>query len=496
MQGDGNAVIGTRGDRDRGGIDMVERLKADLCVIGGGSAGLALAAGASQMGAKTVLIESGKMGGDCLNYGCVPSKAMIAAGHAAHVIRHAGQFGVNGHEPEIDFKGVHDHIHAVIGAIAPHDSVERFEGLGVTVLQDRARFRSGDEVEAGTKVVKARRIAVATGSSAFVPPIPGLKEVSYHTNETIFDNQVAPSHLIVIGGGPIGSELAQAHRRLGAEVTIVDMGPILPKDDPEMAALVRAQIEADGVQLKENVKVERVETAGNGIAVIVETADGGAERIEGSDILVATGRAVNVEGLNLEAAGVEYDRRGIKVDARLRSTNRKIYALGDVAGGYQFTHVAGYHAGIVIQNALFRLPAKVNYKALPWVTFTDPELAHVGLTETDAEKKGLLSTVLRWPYAENDRAQAERQTEGKIKVVVGKRGKVLGATIVGAHAGELIYPWVMAISQGIKVKAMASMIAPYPTLSEVSKRAAGSYFTPTLFSDRTRWIVRFLSKFG
>ncbi|MEM9443622.1 MAG: FAD-dependent oxidoreductase, partial [Pseudomonadota bacterium] len=401
----------------------------------------------------------------------------------------------NGHEPSIDFKRVHDHIHGVIGAIAPHDSVERFEGLGVTVLQERARFRSGDEVEAGATLVKARRIAVATGSTAFIPPIPGLSEVSFYTNETIFDNQVAPSHLIVIGGGPIGSELAQAHRRLGAQVTIVDMGPILPKDDPEMAALVRAQLETDGVHLKEHVKVQKVESSGNGIAVTVETADG-TERIEGSDILVATGRAVNVEGLNLEAAGVDYDRRGIKVDARLRSTNRKIFALGDVAGGYQFTHVAGYHAGIVIQNALFRLPAKVNYQALPWVTYTDPELSHVGLTEDEAEKQGVLSTVVRWPFAENDRAQAELQTEGKIKVVVGKRGKVLGATIVGAHAGELIYPWVMAISQGIKIKAMASMIAPYPTLSEVSKRAAGSYFTSTLFSERTRWIVRLLSKLG
>jgi len=475
---------------------MATTLEADLCIIGGGSGGLALAAGAAQMGAKTVLVESGKMGGDCLNYGCVPSKAMIAAGHAAHVTRHGAHFGVNGHEPEIDFKGVHGHIHNVIGTIAPHDSVERFEGLGVTVLQERASFLSAGEVEAGETRVKARRFAIATGSSPVVPPIPGLKDVPHDTNETIFDNQVAPSHLIVIGGGPIGAELAQAHRRLGAEVTIVDMGPVLPKDDPELTTLVRAQLEADGVVLMERVKVEKVEPAGNGVAVIIETEDGETVRLEGSNILVATGRAANVDGLNLEAAGVDYDKGGIKVDARLRTSNRKIFALGDVIGGYQFTHVAGYHAGIVIQNALFRLPAKVSNKAIPWVTYTDPELAHVGLTEAAATANGELAEVLRWSFAENDRAQAERVTEGKIKVIVGKRGKILGATIVGAHAGELILPWVLAVSQGIKVKAMASIIAPYPTLSEVSKRAAGSYFTPRLFNDRTRWLVRLLSKLG
>ena len=475
---------------------MADLIEADLCIIGGGSGGLSVAAGAAQMGAKTVLIEAAKMGGDCLNYGCVPSKAMIAAGHAAHVIRHAGKFGVNGHEPEVDFRGVHDHVQGVIGAIAPHDSVERFEGLGVNVLTERAHFLAPDEVEAGDKRVKARRFVVATGSSPVVPPIPGLADVPHDTNETIFNNQVAPSHLIVIGGGPIGSELAQAHRRLGAEVTIVDMGPVLPKDDPEMTAIVRAQLLADGISLKENVKVQKVETAGNGVVVIVEEASGETVRIEGSNILVATGRGANVEGLNLEAAGIDYDRRGIKVDQRLRTSNKKIFAIGDVTGGFQFTHVASYHAGIVIQNALFRLPSKVSYKALPWVTYTDPELAHVGLTEAGAKEQDLTPSVLNWSFEENDRAQAERQTEGRVKVVVGKRGKILGATIVGAHAGELILPWCLAINQGMKIKAMASVIAPYPTLSEVNKRAAGSYFTPKLFSDKTRWLVRFLARFG
>lgn len=475
---------------------MADVLEADLCIIGGGSGGLSVAAGAAQMGAKTVLVEASKMGGDCLNYGCVPSKALIAAGHAGHVIRHADKFGVNGHEPEVDFKAVHDHVHGVIGAIAPHDSVERFEGLGVTVLKERAIFLSPEMIQAGDMRIKARRFVVATGSSPVVPPIPGLADVPHDTNETIFDHHAAPSHLIVIGGGPIGAELAQAHRRLGADVTVVDMGPVLPKDDPEMTAVVRAQLLADGIVLKERVKVQKVEAAGNGVAVIVEEADGETLHIEGSNILVATGRGANVEGLDLEKAGIEYDRRGIKVDKRLRTSNKKIFAIGDVTGGFQFTHVASYHAGIVIQNALFRLPAKVSYKALPWVTYTDPELAHVGLTEAEAQNQGRTASVLRWSYDENDRAQAERRTEGRIKAVVGKRGKILGATIVGAHAGELILPWCLAINQGMKIKAMANLIAPYPTLSEVSKRVAGSYFTPTLFNDRTRWLVRFLARFG
>ena len=473
---------------------MPTRLEADLCVVGGGSAGLSVAAGASQMGAKTVLIEAGRMGGDCLNYGCVPSKAMLAAGHAAQVVREAGRFGVNGHEPAIDFGRVHDHIHEVIGAIAPLDSQERFEGLGVTVLRDHASFCGPDEIEVGDARVRARRFVIATGSRPVAPPIPGLDAVPYLTNETIFDQRAAPAHLIVIGGGPIGCEMAQAHRRLGAAVTVVDMGPILPKDDPELTAVVRSRLVADGVVIHERVQVQAVEVAGNGVAVLVGKDQ--VERIEGSDLLVAAGRAPQVQGLNLEAAGVTFDRHGIKVDARLRTTNRRIFAIGDVVGGYQFTHVTSYHAGIVIRNALFRLPAKVDYSALPWVTYTDPELAHVGLTEEQASKDGRVIEILRWPFAENDRAQAERQTSGLVKAVVGKRGRVLGASIVGAQAGELIMPWVLAIGQGLKIGALANMIVPYPTRGEVSKRAAGSYYTAKLFSSRTRWLVRQLARLG
>jgi len=480
---------------------MSKTLEADLCIIGAGSGGLSVAAGASQMGARVVLIEKGKMGGDCLNYGCVPSKAMIAAADAADAVRHAGRFGVNGHEPAVDYPALRDHLRGVIAAIAPHDSVERFEGLGVTVIQAAGRFTGPREVVAGDVTVKAKRFVIATGSTAAVPPIPGLASVPFLTNETVFDLGERPEHLIVIGGGPIGAELAQAQRRLGARVSLLEMAKVLGKDDPEVTDVARRRLVGDGVAIHEGISIKEVAPEGNGIAVELER-DGEEIRLVGSHLLVAAGRKANVDGLGLEAAGVVHSAKGIEVDARLRSSNKRIFAAGDVAlveglGAYQFTHVAGYHAGIIIRNALFKLPAKVNYDALPWVTYTDPEIAHVGLTEAQARQKhGDKIRVLRWSFAENDRAQAERATEGLVKVVVGARGRVLGASIVGPQAGELLHPWVLAISQGLKIGALANMIAPYPTLGEVNKRAAGSYYTPSLFSERTKKIVRFLQWLG
>ncbi|MEE9139146.1 MAG: FAD-dependent oxidoreductase [Alphaproteobacteria bacterium] len=473
---------------------MAQELKADLCVIGAGSGGLGVAAGASQMGASTVLIEKGRMGGDCLNFGCVPSKALLAAGHAADGARRAGRFGVECGKPVVDGARLHGHVHGVIAAIAPMDSVERFEGLGVKVIQAPARFTGPAEVEAGEYLVRARRFVLATGSTPAVPPISGLDQVPFDTNETIFDKTAVPRHLIIIGGGPIGMEMAQAHRQLGAEVTVLEAVRVLPRDDPELVAILSERLAGEGIDIREQSKVVRVERAAEGIAVVVE-ANGGEERIEGSDLLVATGRKATVEGLGLEAAGVEYSPRGIAVDARLRTTNKRIYAVGDVVGSYQFTHIAGYHAGIVIRNALFRLPAKVDYRAVPWVTYTAPELAHVGLDESQARARHGAIQVLRWPFAENDRAQAEREVDGLAKVVT-KGTRVLGASILGPSAGELIQLWGLAISQKIKIGAIASMITPYPTLGEVNKRAAGSFFTPALFGERTKRIVRLLAKFG
>lgn len=474
---------------------MSSDIKVDLCIIGAGSGGLSVAAGAAQMGASVALVEKGAMGGDCLNTGCVPSKALIAAAHVAATHREGAAFGIGAAEPVIDFAAVNAHVHDVIAGIAPHDSVERFEGLSVQVIQAAGRFTGRDTVVAGDTCIRARRFVVATGSRPFVPPIPGLDDVNVLTNESIFNLTERPAHLVVIGGGPIGLEMAQAHRRLGCRVTMVEGLKILGKDDPELVDVVRQRIVAEGIDVREGASVSAVAPDGPGVAVTV-TSDGNSEIIKGTHLLMAVGRAANVDGLGLDDAGITYSRRGIEVDDRLRTSNKKVFAIGDVAGGYQFTHVAGYHAGIVIRNALFRLPAKADHTAVPWVTYADPELANVGLTEAQAREKGLPHTVLRSAFKDIDRARAERATEGLLKAVVGPKGRVLGAGIAGARAGELILPWVLAVQGRLRIKDLTSVIAPYPTLSEITKRAAGSWYTPGLFSERTRRVVRFLSRFG
>lgn len=471
-------------------------LTADICVLGAGSAGLSIAAGAAQMGARTVLIESHRMGGDCLNTGCVPSKSLLAAAKAAAAARGGRPFGVTGSEPAVDFAAVNRRVHAVIAAIAPHDSVERFTGLGCTVIQAPGHFVDEHTVEAGEHRIRARRFVIATGSRAAIPPIPGLDGGPFFTNETLFDNAVLPARLVVIGAGPIGCEMAQAHRRLGAAVTVLDQGPVLPRDDPEAADVIRRSFARDDIALIEGVSIRRIEhTAQGPVAVIIQ---GNQERrVEGSHLLIAAGRKPNLETLGLDAAGIRHSPRGLDVDARLRTSNRRVFGAGDVIGGFQFTHLAGYHAGVVLRNALFRLPAKVNVRALPWVTYTDPELAQVGLTEAAARAKhGDAVRVLRADFAGNDRAIADDSTTGFVKAMVTARGAILGCTMVGPHAGELIQPWVLAMSANLKVGALAGMIAPYPTLGEINKRVAGSFYTPTLFSPRTRALVRFLGRFG
>ncbi|MCC6470529.1 MAG: FAD-dependent oxidoreductase [Alphaproteobacteria bacterium] len=470
-------------------------LSVDLCVIGAGSGGLTVAAGASQMGASVALVERDRMGGDCLNFGCVPSKALLAAAHAAEAMRQADRLGIERHEPRVDFARVMDHVQGVIDAIAPNDSRDRFEGLGVRVIKAEARFTSGTTLEAGGETIQARRVVIATGSAPMVPPIPGLAEAPYLTNETVFANDRKPSHLIVVGGGPVGLELAQAHRRLGSTVTVIEMKSILPKDDPELVDVVRAALLREGVILLEGSAVTRIDKSAGGIVVSVKR-EGGELRVAGSHLLVAAGRKPNADGLNLEAAGVVYGPGGIQTDRRLRTSNRRIYAIGDVTGRFPFTHTASYHAGIVLRNALFRLPAKVDDRAMPWVTYTDPELAQVGMGEAAARELYGKPIVLRWPFHENDRARAERTTEGFAKVVLDRAGRILGAAIVGPRAGELLQPWCLAIAKGMKIGAMAGLIVPYPTLGEVNKRLAGSYYAPKLFSDATRRIVRFLMRLG
>jgi len=364
------------------------------------------------------------------------------------------------------------------------------------VILAAGRFVDKSTVVAGEYRIKARRFVVATGSSPFVPPIPGLNSVPYFTNETIFDNRERLHHLIVIGGGPIGMEMSQAHRRLGSRVTVLEGSKALSRDDPELSKVVLEELTAEGIDLRQGSKVERVE---GGLGRVLAHVASGDQKyvVEGTHLLIAVGRKVNVSDLGLEAAGIRYDKRGIKVNKGLRTSNRRVYAIGDVAGQHQFTHVANYHAGIVIRRALFRLPAKVNPNIIPWTTYTDPELANVGLSEEAARKAtGDKINVLRWPYLENDRAQAERETVGHVKVITNKSGKILGATIVGAKAGELIQMWSLAISQKLKIKAMTEWISPYPTLSEINKRAAYRYYATAPGSPALRKIIGFLAKFG
>ena len=470
-------------------------ITADLCVIGAGSGGLSVAAGAAQMGARVVLIEQDRMGGECLNTGCVPSKAMLAAGQAVYASRLSRSFAAAAPPPPVAWGGVHDYVHEVIAALAPNDSVARFEGLGVRVLRGTARFVSRREVAVADLRVRARRCVIATGSSARLPDLPGLADVPYLTNASVFDNRQRPAHLLVVGGGAVGLELAQAHVRLGCRVTVLEAQAILGGEDPELVDVVRRRLMAEGIVIHEHVQLRHVSGRAGEITL---TADIGGliRQIAGSHLLIAVGRQANVAELDLAAAGIEANARGVTVDARLRTTNKQVFAIGDAAGGYQFTHVANYHAGIVLRNALFRLPAKADHSAVPRALFTSPELASVGLNAEQAvERHGKLQ-ILRWPFAENDRAQAEGEVDGMVKIVATTRGRVVGAAIVGKSAGELILPWVFAVQGKLSLADMAAVIAPYPTLSEASKRAAGSFFSPKLFSAGPRRLVRLLSWLG
>jgi len=449
----------------------MEKVKTDLLVIGAGSGGLSVAAGAAQMGAEVVLLEGHKMGGDCLNYGCVPSKALLSEAKKAHA---------KGTSPAKAYPEAMAHVHSVIATIAPHDSVERFEGLGVRVISEFGQFTGPDTVAAGNYEISARRIVIATGSAPLVPPIPGLEAVPYETNETIFELRKRPEHLLIIGGGPIGMEMAQAHRRLGCAVTVIEGAKALGKDDPEAAAVLIEALRNEGIVIEEDALA--AEVRGTTGAIEVEAKDGRV--FKGSHLLIAVGRKANTDKLNLAAAGIDPSRNGIKVNAALKTSNPRVYAIGDVAGGLQFTHVAGYHAGIVIRSALFGLPSKASEAHIPWATYTSPELAQVGLTEAQAkERHGEALEVVRFDYAGNDRAIAEGHTTGFAKVMIVK-GRPVGATIVGHQAGELINTWALALANKLKMGQIAAMVAPYPTIGEINKRVAGAYFSPRLFESK------------
>ncbi len=363
--------------------------------------------------------------------------------------------------------------------------------MGHAKFKDRRTVIVGEDYE-----IRARRFVIATGSTPALPPIPGLGEGPYLTNETVFDLTERPDHLVIIGAGPIGLEMAQAFRRLGSAVTVLEAAAPLAKDDPECAAIVLTQLEREGVVIRGGVKVARIAHAAGSVSVTVAGADG-EQTVEGSHLLVAAGRKPTVDGLDLDAAGIRYDRAGIAVNKKLKTRNRRVYAIGDCAAGQlQFTHAANYHAGLVIRNALFRLPVKVNNDVIPWVTYTEPELAQTGLTEVQARQRGLKMRILRWPYHDNDRAQAERETHGHIKVITTRKGQILGATIVGAQAGELIAMWTLAIAQRLNVRKLTGIVLPYPTLSEIGKRAAIDFFTPSLTRPWVRRIIAWLRIFG
>jgi pyruvate/2-oxoglutarate dehydrogenase complex dihydrolipoamide dehydrogenase (E3) component len=474
---------------------MEEVLTPDLCVIGAGSGGLSVAAAAAQFGVPVVLIEKGRMGGDCLNYGCVPSKALLAAGKRAEAVRTASTFGIDVIEAQIDHRGVHDHVHGVIAAIAPNDSIERFTGLGVRVVQATANFLDANTVEAGRVLVRARRFVIATGSTPVVPPIPGLDEVPFFTNETIFDVSERIQHLIVLGGGPVGLELAQGHRMLGSHVSLFDTAELLAREDSEATKVVLKRLEDTQVMFYPKTRVERVERSVQGVAVHFHK-DGENVIIKGTHLLVATGRKPNFKSLSLERAGVAFTDEGIKVNDQLRTTNRRVYAVGDVIGGEKFTHRANYHAGIVVRNALFRLKPDASAALIPRVVYTDPELAQVGLTEDEARKRYRRIRIYRAPYTDNDRAQCERETEGFIKVITKRDGTVLGCTIVGAQAGELLQLWIVAMAKDIRIGDLISLVLPYPTLSELAKRVAYAYYQPTLAKGWLRSIIGLLRRLG
>lgn len=463
----------------------------DLAVIGAGASGLSVTAVAAQLGLRVALIERDRMGGDCLNFGCVPSKALLAASHAAQAARAATRFGVLLPEPEIDWDAVQEHVHGVIAAIAPTDSEARFRALGATVLHGEARFVASDTLMVDSRRLTARRIVIAAGSTAAEPAIPGLDKVRHLTNTTIFDLEQRPEHLLVLGGGPIGLEVADAFAGLGSRVTVIEAETIAGKEDPELVSGLRDCLLARGIAILESAKVASIESGPTAVL-----ADG--RRIAGSHLLVAAGRRPNLDALDLPTGSVRTSRAGIVTDRGLRSvTNRRVYAVGDIAdpqgsGPRAFTHVGSYHAGIVIRRALFRLPARIDYAALPRVTYTRPELAQVGMTEAEARAAGHHVAILRWPLADNDRATAEGDTAGLVKLIVAK-GRLIGASILAPNAGEMIGLWTLAIAQRVKLGVLASLIAPYPTRSEAGKRAAANFFVPRLFAPRTKALVRLLA---
>ena len=469
----------------------------DIGIIGAGAGGLTVAAGASQLGARTLLIEKEKeLGGDCLHFGCVPSKTLIKSAHVYHMMKNAEKFGLPKIEvPPVEFSKISERVRSVIDEIQHHDSVERFCGLGARVEFGHPYFTDEHAVRLNGKSLTAKFWVIASGSSAIIPPIKGLDGTPHITNKEIFYLDHLPESLLVLGAGPIGIEMAQAFSRFGTDVAVVDMAPrILPKDDPDLAHEVMEILNAEGVKFYTSHTIEAVKNLGTEREVILKDKTGQAGspiRLKAEMLLVALGRAANVDGLGLETIGIEHDRQGIKVDQRMRTNHKHIYAVGDVNGGFQFTHTAGYEGGIVVSNAIFRLPRKADYSYLPWCTFTDPPLGNIGMNETMAREAGIDYKVWTEEFKDNDRSVAEGEKRGKIKMILNEREKPIGVQILGPHAGDLLAEWVAVLNGKVKLATLAAAVHPYPTIGEINKRVAGKFFSPKIFSEKIQKGLKF-----
>jgi pyruvate/2-oxoglutarate dehydrogenase complex dihydrolipoamide dehydrogenase (E3) component len=470
----------------------------DIGIIGGGAAGLTVASGAAQLGAKTLLIEKeAALGGDCLHYGCVPSKTLIKTAHVYHLMKNGPQFGLPAlSPPPVDFRQVSGRIRSVIGAIQKHDSVERFCRLGAKVEFGDPQFIDEHAISLAGKSISARTWVIATGSSPEVPQIEGLDKTPYLTNREIFYLGRLPASLIVLGAGPIAVEMAQAFRRLGSKVTVIQRsGQILSKEDRDMADIVKLELEKEGVTFAMNAAVVRVGDLGREREVVIKNESGEVRTLKAEALLVALGRSANAQGLGLEKIDIPFDHKGIKVNSYLRTSHRHIYAAGDVNGGYQFTHVAGYEGGVVLSNAVFHLPKKANYTHVPWCTYTHPELASIGLNEKSARKAGIDYSVFSEEFNGNDRALAEGESVGRVKLLLDSREKPLGIQILGPQAGNLLSEWVAIMNGGVGLSKIASAMHPYPTLGEINKKVVGSIFAPKIFSSTIKKGLKFFFSF-
>ena len=467
------------------------RPEFDIVVIGGGAGGLVVAAGGAALGAKIALVERDRLGGDCLWHGCVPSKALIASARIAHQMRHAGHWAIGGSLPEVDLPRVMERVREVIRGIEPHDSPERFRGLGVDVVLGEGRFIDRDTFEAEGRKLRARHFVIATGSKPSIPALPGLDSTRWLTNETLFDLREAVPHLLVLGAGPVGCEIAQAFRRLGSRVSLVDSAAgVLMREDRDLAAVIEARLRNEGVDLHLGRDVRRVSTHGGTIALELE-----GEPVNGTHLLLATGRHAVTEGLGLDAAGVVVEKGRIR-HQDLRTGNPRIWVIGDAAGGAQFTHLAEHHAGIVLRRTLFRMAWARPSQVVPAATYTDPELARVGVSEAEAIAQRLDHRVYRFAVAEIDRARTDGEQDGFAKLVTDRRGRLLGAGIVAAHAGELIAECALAINQRLGAGAISGSIHAYPTLSLLTRRAADQRAKEALTPGKRRWLQRIFGLAG